>query len=170
MSCFIYILIDLISILIIFMVDRHVRIFISIPSSEWVLKSVLYEGHFLSEESCFLWSLSICFSDDSHLCMDPDECGPSQEMSASVQQIIDKYSKELNASLRHAGKHHKHGVCRCAEHTLMLSLCRCSELWVPVLVQCASRGGTSTWWRRSSDLRSALFLSAPLPYRLADLK
>lgn len=68
----------------------------------------------------------ICFSDDSHLCIDPDECGlspadRSQEMSGSVQQIIDKYSKELNASLRHAGvhsgKHHKYGVCICAEHT-----------------------------------------------------
>ncbi|XP_051717499.1 centrosomal protein of 295 kDa isoform X2 [Ctenopharyngodon idella] len=48
--------------------------------------------------------------DDSHLCIDPDECGlspadRSQEMSGSVQQIIDKYSKELNASLRHAGVH-----------------------------------------------------------------
>lgn len=74
----------------------------------------------------------ICFSEDSHLCIDPDECGPSpadrsQEMSGSVQQIIDKYSKELNASLRHAGvhagKHHKYGVCRCAEYTRSRLLC-----------------------------------------------
>ncbi|XP_067222481.1 uncharacterized protein cep295 isoform X2 [Chanodichthys erythropterus] len=48
--------------------------------------------------------------DDSHLCIDPDEYGlspadRSHEMSGSVQQIIDKYSKELNASLRHAGVH-----------------------------------------------------------------
>ncbi len=58
----------------------------------------------------------ISFSDASHLCFEPDVCGPSpgpsschmtadqaQEDRDSVQQIIDKYSRELSASLRHAG-------------------------------------------------------------------
>ncbi|KAF4103748.1 centrosomal protein of 295 kDa isoform X2 [Onychostoma macrolepis] len=59
---------------------------------------------------------SYAVSDASHLCFEPDVCGPSpgpgtghmtadqaQEMRGTVQQIIDKYSKELSASLRHAG-------------------------------------------------------------------
>ncbi|XP_067306073.1 uncharacterized protein cep295 isoform X2 [Pseudorasbora parva] len=41
--------------------------------------------------------------DDSHLCMEPDVCGLSPQRSASAQQIIDKYSDELSASLRRAG-------------------------------------------------------------------
>ncbi|XP_052471870.1 centrosomal protein of 295 kDa isoform X5 [Carassius gibelio] len=55
-------------------------------------------------------------SEASHLCTEPDVCGLSpkssschmttdqtQEMRDSVQQIIDKYSQELRASLSHAG-------------------------------------------------------------------
>uniref|UniRef100_A0A8C1Q1H9 ALMS motif domain-containing protein n=1 Tax=Cyprinus carpio TaxID=7962 RepID=A0A8C1Q1H9_CYPCA len=59
---------------------------------------------------------SYAISDASHLCIEPDVCGLSpkssschmttdqaQEMRDSAQQIIDKYSKELSASLRRAG-------------------------------------------------------------------
>ncbi|XP_042621736.1 centrosomal protein of 295 kDa isoform X3 [Cyprinus carpio] len=59
---------------------------------------------------------SYAISDASHLCIEPDVCGRSpkssschmttdqaQEMRDSAQQIIDKYSKELSASLRRAG-------------------------------------------------------------------
>uniref|UniRef100_A0A9J8C2F0 Centrosomal protein of 295 kDa n=1 Tax=Cyprinus carpio carpio TaxID=630221 RepID=A0A9J8C2F0_CYPCA len=59
---------------------------------------------------------SYAISDASHLCIEPDVCGLSpkssschmttdqaQEIRDSAQQIIDKYSKELSASLRRAG-------------------------------------------------------------------
>ncbi|XP_050984828.1 centrosomal protein of 295 kDa isoform X1 [Labeo rohita] len=57
---------------------------------------------------------SYAVSDASHLCIEPDHPSPrsssghtpadqEQEVRDSVQQIIEKYSKELNASLRHAG-------------------------------------------------------------------
>ncbi|KAK2881615.1 hypothetical protein Q8A67_018883 [Cirrhinus molitorella] len=59
---------------------------------------------------------SYAVSDASHLFIEHDVCSPSprssshhmtadqaQKMKDSVQQIIDKYSKELNASLRHTG-------------------------------------------------------------------
>ncbi|XP_016383645.1 centrosomal protein of 295 kDa isoform X3 [Sinocyclocheilus rhinocerous] len=104
---------------------------------------------------------SYAISEASHLCTEPDVCGPSpkssschmtaaqaQEMRDSVQQIIDKYSKELNASLRHAG------VTSGAVNTSSAS-----QSWSSALQEeCSLRDGDAA--ERRSSLSSAAALSS----------
>ncbi|XP_016102973.1 centrosomal protein of 295 kDa isoform X2 [Sinocyclocheilus grahami] len=104
---------------------------------------------------------SYAISEASHLCTEPDVCGPSpkssschmtaaqaQEMRETVQQIIDKYSKELNASLRHAG------VTSGAENTSSAS-----QSWSSALQEeCSLHDGDAAEHR--SSLSSAAALSS----------
>ncbi|XP_073674056.1 uncharacterized protein cep295 [Garra rufa] len=95
--------------------------------------------------------------DASHLCMEPDVCSPSprssschvtpdqvQEMRDSVQQIIDKYSIELNASLRRTG-------------VTAGDTSSASQSWSSVLQEeCSLRDGDSTEHRSSMSSAAAL--------------